>query len=772
MKKQMKKMLASITATALTLSALPAIGTSAASSQDLGLDNYAKLLQYSLYFFDANMCGSEAGEKSAFSWRDDCHTGDLVPGGFHDAGDNVKFGQAAGFASSTLGWTYYEYQDQFNSTGTTEHFKVIMEHFCDFYKNSTNLSNGEVSSFTYQVDDNSDHSSWCAPEIMNSRGSDKTYTVTNGASDIAAQYSATLAQNYMFFGNSEDLDYAIALYNFASKYRSATSHQNNYYDGETQDDISWAAGWLYLATGEDSYLAENNKYSSASNYGTYDYSWSNSGLGAAIINAEITGNWNSPASYISGKVNSSPNDYYVLNSWGSARHNTLMQFCALVASKYSDSGINYNDWAKKQMNYILGDNNADVCLVIGYNDLSVTSPHHRAASRLSVSSDWHEWNNWDGNYAGTNGYTLYGALVGGPTSSDFHTYNSSAKDATSNEVAIDYQAGLVAAAAGLYSAFGSSGNVVSYIGSDVTVYPSEIAAAGGEIVVPPVTTTKPAVTTTSKTTSTTVKTTTTVITTTKPSIAPDPSGSVILKDVVLNESYDLSKYSEIKAVSIEFSRTADGMSGCAEFDNWSIQNNFSVNDMSNNTYTFTLDKNVKTMNIHKWYGDTELQSVTLYFDNAEAEETTTITTTTTAKPTTTTTTTAKPTTTTTTTAKPTTTTTKKTTATTTTTIPVTTTTTKPTGAVVLTDVKYDTSYSLNDYNYKNIKRIVLQLDGNVGYGFGGCLVMGDWNSQNSFDASSLTASKTIVIDITNPQSKMRIYNYWGTMNLKSVILYY
>lgn len=519
MKKQIKKMLASITATALTFSALPAIGTSAANSQDLGLDNYAKLLQYSLYFFDANMCGSEAGEKSAFSWRDDCHTGDLVPGGFHDAGDNVKFGQAAGFASSTLGWTYYEYQDQFNSTGTTEHFKVIMDHFCDFYKNSTNLSNGEVSSFTYQVDDNSDHSSWCAPEIMNSRGSDKTYTVTNGASDIAAQYSATLAQNYMFFGNSEDLDYAVALYNFASKYRSATSHQNNYYDGETQDDISWAAGWLYLATGEDSYLAENNKYSSASNYGNYDYSWSNSGLGAAIINAEITGNWSSPASYISGKVNSSPNDYYVLNSWGSARHNTLMQFCALVASKYSDSGINYNDWAKKQMNYILGDNNANVCLVIGYNDLSVTSPHHRAASRLSVSSDWHEWNNWDGNYAGTNGYTLYGALVGGPTSSDFHTYNNSAKDATSNEVALDYQAGLVAAAAGLYSAYGSSGNVVSYIGSDVTVYPSEIAAAGGEIVVPPVTTTKPAVTTTSKTTAATIKTTTTVpVTTAKPVI--------------------------------------------------------------------------------------------------------------------------------------------------------------------------------------------------------------------------------------------------------------
>ena len=27
-----------------------------------------------------------------------------------------------------------------------------------------------------------------------------------------------------------------------------------------RDDISWAAGWLYLATGEEPYLTENSKY--------------------------------------------------------------------------------------------------------------------------------------------------------------------------------------------------------------------------------------------------------------------------------------------------------------------------------------------------------------------------------------------------------------------------------------------------------------------------------------------------------------------------------
>ena len=38
--------------------------------------NYAKLLQESLYFYDANMCGTEVSDKFAFSWRGNCHAGD------------------------------------------------------------------------------------------------------------------------------------------------------------------------------------------------------------------------------------------------------------------------------------------------------------------------------------------------------------------------------------------------------------------------------------------------------------------------------------------------------------------------------------------------------------------------------------------------------------------------------------------------------------------------------------------------------------------------
>ena len=483
--------------------------TVTADTPDLQLDNYAKLLQYSLYFYDANMCGS-AADNSAFSWRSACHTGDAVAGGFHDAGDAIKCGLTAGFTASTLGWMCYEYQDQFQQTGTMEHYQLIMNEFCDFFKASTTLSGGEVTSFVYEMgEDGKDHSTWYAPEKMWDRDSSETYSVTDGASNVAAQSAAALAQNYIISGREEDLTYATALYNFAAKYRKMTYEQSTYSDKDVQDDISWAAGWMYLATKQEDYLTENSKYTSSTNDWTKDYCYANASLGAAIINAEITGNWSYATSCIDSVVNANQNQYYVMNSWGSARHNTLMQTCALVVSHHKDeSGKDYSEWAQKQMNYILGDNNANVCLVVGWNDVSATSPHHRAASNLTNSSDWHEYNSWDGDYASSGGHILYGALCGGPTSSDFTTYQKTAKDATSNEVALDYQVGLVGAAAGLYAAYGT-GSVVAEIGPEVTVYASEVAAANGETPQPGTTTTEQTTTTTEETTTTTEESTVT-----------------------------------------------------------------------------------------------------------------------------------------------------------------------------------------------------------------------------------------------------------------------
>ncbi|MGN0677363.1 MAG: hypothetical protein ACI4K5_06430, partial [Ruminococcus sp.] len=240
----------------------------------------------------------------------------------------------------------------------------------------------------------------------------------------------------------------------------------------------------------------------------------------------------------------------------------------------------------------------------------------------------------------------------------------------------------------------------------------------------------------------------------------------------------LSAYSDISKVDFIFDCTpVNGMSGCAVFGNWEYQNNYDTSSLVNNTLTITLDKKYNSMTLHKWYGDVNLKSVVLY--KKGSEPTTTTTTTTTAKPTTTTTTTtttAKPTTTTTTTtttAKPTTTTTTTTTTAKPTTTTTTTTTTQSAGnTAVITDIESGKEYSLADYNPSAVKEITIQLDGEVGYGFGGKLVLGNWAVQLDFGHADMNADKTVTFKIDNPQDKITIYNYWGNMTVKSVTLVY
>ena len=337
------------------------------------------------------------------------------------------------------------------------------------------------------------------------------------------------------------------------------------------------------------------------------------------------------------------------------------------------------------------------------------------------------------------------------------------------------------------------------------------------------TTTQPATTKPTTTTSTTKATTTTTAVT-----VPDGATAIHLTGVKKGESYSLANYPDATAISFTLSGNLQHLVGAFVLGNWTKNQPYNESNLNGNTLTFPIDMTdieQKTFTFFRWNDgdDVQLEDVTLYCGTAPATTpevttttakptTTTTTTTTTAKPTTTTTTTtttAKPTTTTTTTtttAKPTTTTTtttttaKPTTTTTTTTTtakPTTTTTTTTTTAkpvtttkattttakvttttashakkVVLTDVQYEKTYSLEDYHPSDIKEIVLQLDGEVGYGFGGELVLGNWAVKMGYNAADIKNDKTITFKITDPQNVMMVRNYWGNMKLKSVTLVY
>lgn len=449
-------MLAAASVAGSFTAAVPSLDAAAAN------DDYARLLQYSLYFFDANMCGDDVQAKSAISWRSNCHTDDAVPGGYHDAGDHVMFGLPQGFAAATLGWSYYEFKDAYTSTGQADHLKLITDRFCDFFKRSAKMSGGTISEFLYQKGNgDEDHGYWGPPEKQG--GGRKMYWTNSSGGDIAAEYAAALAVNYINFGNAEDLTYAKAYYDYSMAHGSvATDGTIGFYkNGGSGDEQAWAAGWLYKATNDGKYKSKASEYN---HYLGWVHGWESVDLGAACLSAEINNDWSEAAGYMSGQCTGS--NYYCLDDWGSARLNTSMQFTALVATKHG--AANLSSWAQGQMDYILGNNPFNTCFVTGFASNSAKNVHHRAASGYEGYNPPDGMNEYTTTYHPSKSHVLIGALTGGPNKAG--QYSDVMNDYQCNEVAIDYQACLVGAAAGLCSMYDKNGTTSNSIEGVTKIY--------------------------------------------------------------------------------------------------------------------------------------------------------------------------------------------------------------------------------------------------------------------------------------------------------------
>ncbi len=489
-------------------------------ANDSGLDiDFARALQYTIYFYDANMCGTEVDENNRYKWRGDCHTYDAkvelkagiedfvgtnlsqsfidkykdvldpdgdgcvdVAGGFHDAGDHVEFGMPENYSASTLGWGYYEFRDSYVKTGQDAHMETILRYFNDYLMKCTfRDDSGKVVAHCYQVGDGDiDHAFWNSPEIDEMGRPAFFLTAEKPQTDYVVSACASLAINYLNFKDTDpeyaekSLDYALALWDFANSNPLELSDNadgpKGYYRSEKwEDDYCWAAAWLYLCTGDKSSLEMAAPYYDYYAPSGWCHCWNDVWSGTACVWARI--NQENPDldliniirkaqgknEYVFDNIweevykckkvwegLETPGGYAFLNQWGSARYNTAMQLVALVYDKYTNNGQpgEFSDWAKSQMEYILGDNPLGRSYIVGYDADSVKYPHHRAASGLTKCEDPDEHR-----------YVLYGALAGGPDGQDNHI--DITKDYIYNEVTIDYNAAVVGAAAGLYQFYGT-----------------------------------------------------------------------------------------------------------------------------------------------------------------------------------------------------------------------------------------------------------------------------------------------------------------------------
>lgn len=190
-----------------------------------------------------------------------------LSGGFHDAGDHVKFGLPQSYAASTLGWSFYEFREAFRQSGQEAHMLEELKWFSDYFLRSTFRNDkGEVVAFNYMVGQGTvDHTYWGPPELQDPDKYPRPATFATAdqpASDQAAGAAAALALMYL---NTKDtdpayaeecLDTAAALYRFAQQHRGLGNSDGFYNSSYDEDELSWAAVWLYTATGDNTYIQD------------------------------------------------------------------------------------------------------------------------------------------------------------------------------------------------------------------------------------------------------------------------------------------------------------------------------------------------------------------------------------------------------------------------------------------------------------------------------------------------------------------------------------
>lgn len=452
----MKKVVSFLVALVMLLAMLPTTMVSAAKDF-----NYAEALQKAIYFYECQQAGP-LPEWNRVEWRGDATMNDSVLGGWYDAGDHVKFNLPMSYTASMLGWALYEYGEQIESSGQRVHLENNLRFVLDYL-----AACDKGDHIVYQIGDGQrDHTWWGPVEVIEKKMERPTFT--GKPTCVTAQMAAALAIGSIVLKDNTYLKHAKSLFELSDKTRSDADYTaaEGFYKSHSgwQDELLWAAVWLYLATDDVTYLnkAESiipilNKQQQT-DYIEYKWGhcWDDVHYGAILLLAKITDkqeyhdfvrmhlDWWTVG--FKGERVRYVGDLAWLDSWGCLRYATTAGFLATVyADHITDTTLidRYQTFAKNQVDYALGSTGRSY--VVGFGVNPPEHPHHRTAH-----GSWTDQLEFPENHR----HILYGALVGGPDSTG--NYNDNIKDYVCNEVATDYNAGFVASLCSMYAKYGGT----------------------------------------------------------------------------------------------------------------------------------------------------------------------------------------------------------------------------------------------------------------------------------------------------------------------------
>ena len=465
-----------VTALALAAAGTVAIQPAAhAAPSPSGEFDYAEALQDSMFFYAAQRSG-QLPPDNPVDWRGDSDLADgadngvNLTGGYHDAGDLVKFGLPEAWAMNMLAWSLLDYQPGYTAAGQ---YASALENlrWGDDYIIAAHPS---ASVFYGQVaDPGTDHQYWGPAET--NPVSRPSYAVTSSCpgSDLTGQASAALAASSLVFKaadpkySAELLSQAESLFTFADSYRgdyascitSAASYYNSFSGYWSQ--LVAAEIWLYRATGTASWLTQaeadfaNLPLASQSTLHEYNWTvnWDDDSFADYIWMAQLTGQqqyitdaednldwWTT--GFGGTEVSYSPGGEAFLNTWGSLRYSANAAYLALEFSNYlTANGLDparaaaYHNFAVQQINYILGDNPNHESYEVGFTNGGTNTAWPQYPHNSTAHDSWAD----NLTTPAQTRHLDYGLLVGGPDAAN-DQFTDQRSNYQETEGALDYNA--------------------------------------------------------------------------------------------------------------------------------------------------------------------------------------------------------------------------------------------------------------------------------------------------------------------------------------------
>ncbi|KAK2391984.1 endoglucanase [Trifolium repens] len=424
-----------------------------------GQINYKEALTKSLIFLEAQRSG-KLPPNNRVPWRGDSALDDGklanvdLSGGYYDAGDNVKYGLPMAFTVTTLSWAAIFYKAEFEATNEMKNIQDAIRWGTDYFMKCSSRRN---KLYVEVGDPVEDHNCWAPPEKMKTKRSVKVIDLSTPGSEIAAETAAAMASSSIVFRHV-DRKYARSLLNKAKLlFDMAKSHKATY-DGECpfycsysgyNDELMWAATWLYMATKKAIYLKYIQEESISASVAEFSWDLKYAGVQVLLTQLHFEGIKGLEQfkthgeSYICSvlpdspytQIHLSPGGFIHMRDGANTQYATSTSFLFTV---YSDLLAKYNqkvkcgvkefdsshllDFARKQMDYILGKNPEGRSYMVGFGKNPPTQAHHRGASvptlapneEIDCPTSFAKWLQRDA----PNPHELTGAIMGGPDIND------------------------------------------------------------------------------------------------------------------------------------------------------------------------------------------------------------------------------------------------------------------------------------------------------------------------------------------------------------------